>query len=152
MSVTENPVHAREPISDREQKMVALGYLHEAWAEARLDGVDGDCLAQACLFSALAELVSTYGEDATAKFAEGCARASATANSRSISPANKSRRTFSVGQASPETAPARPGRRCRKLALPHHAAAAHEGADRPAGDAARRHRASSRRARPPICW
>jgi hypothetical protein len=60
-------------MADDEQKQVALGYLHEAWAEARLDGVDGDCLAQACLFSALAELVTTYGEDATAQFAEGLA-------------------------------------------------------------------------------
>ena len=57
--------------SDHEQKRVALGYLQEAWAEARLDGIDGDCLAQACLFAALAEFVSTYGEDAAATFAEG---------------------------------------------------------------------------------
>jgi len=62
---------SREPIADHEQKRVALGYLHEAWAEARLDGVDGDCLAQACLFAALAEFVTTYGEDAAAEFAEG---------------------------------------------------------------------------------
>lgn len=61
----------REPVADREQKRVALGYLHEAWAEARLDGVDGDCLAQACLFAAFAEFVATYGEDAAATFAEG---------------------------------------------------------------------------------
>ena len=65
------PTVAREPITDHEQKRVALGYLQEAWAEARLDGVDGDCLAQACLFAALAEFVTTYGEDATANFAEG---------------------------------------------------------------------------------
>jgi hypothetical protein len=71
MPVTENPVHAREPISDREQKMMALGYLHEAWAEARHDGIDGDCLAQACLFAALAELVTTYGEEAAATFTDG---------------------------------------------------------------------------------
>jgi hypothetical protein len=57
--------------SDHDQKRVALGYLQEAWAEARLDGIDGDCLAQACLFAALAEFVSTYGEDAAATFAEG---------------------------------------------------------------------------------
>ena len=56
-----------------EQKRVALGYLHEAWAEARIDGVDGDCLAQACLFAAFAEFVATYGEDAAAQFAEGLA-------------------------------------------------------------------------------
>ena len=62
---------AREPIDDHEQKKVALGYVHEAWAEARLDGVDGDCMAQACLFAALIEFVSTYGEDAAAVFAEG---------------------------------------------------------------------------------
>lgn len=62
---------AREPIADHEQKKVALGYVHEAWAEARLDGIDGDCMAQACLFAALIEFVSTYGEDAAAVFAEG---------------------------------------------------------------------------------
>jgi len=55
---------------EREQKLAALGYLHEAWAEARLDGVDDDCMAQACLFAALAEMVTTYGEDAAAKFTE----------------------------------------------------------------------------------
>jgi hypothetical protein len=62
---------AREPMPDHEQKRAALNYLNEAWAEARHDGVDGDCLAQASLFAALAELVSTYGEDAVSKFAEG---------------------------------------------------------------------------------
>ena len=61
---------AREPIPDHEQKQVALGYVHEAWAEARLDGIDGDCMAQACLFAALIEFVSTYGEDAASAFAE----------------------------------------------------------------------------------
>lgn len=62
---------AAEPVPDQEQKKAALGYVHEAWAEARLDGIDGDCMAQACLFAALIEFVSTYGEDAAAAFAEG---------------------------------------------------------------------------------
>ena len=61
----------RDPLPDLEQKQTALSYLNEAWADARHEGVDGDCLAQASLFTALAELVSTYGEDAVAKFAEG---------------------------------------------------------------------------------
>ena len=61
----------RAPLPDNEQKRAALGYLNEAWAEARHDGVDGDCLAQASIFAALAELVKTYGEDAVAKFVEG---------------------------------------------------------------------------------
>ncbi|MGZ5865386.1 MAG: hypothetical protein ACXWKC_08370 [Xanthobacteraceae bacterium] len=62
---------ARDLLSDNEQKQAALGYLHEAWAEATHEGIDGDCLAQACLFSALSELVGTYGEEATAKFTDG---------------------------------------------------------------------------------
>jgi hypothetical protein len=59
---------ARDPLPDHEQKQAALSYLSEAWAEARHDG---DCLAQASLFAAFAELVGTYGEDAVAKFVEG---------------------------------------------------------------------------------
>src|SRR5262249_21438171 len=62
---------ARGPMPDHEQKQAALSYLSEAWAEARHDGVDGDCLAQASLFTALAELVGTYGEEAVSKFVEG---------------------------------------------------------------------------------
>src|ERR1700732_940289 len=65
---------ARDPLPDHEQKQAALGYLNEAWAEARHDGVDGDCLAQASLFAAFAELVGTYGEDAVATYAEGLPR------------------------------------------------------------------------------
>jgi len=64
---------AVDPRRDHEQKRAAVGYVTEAWAEARLDGVDGDCLAQACLFAAFIELVKTYGEDAAARFAEGLA-------------------------------------------------------------------------------
>ena len=71
MTTTERSTQAREPVPDHEQKRVALGYLQEAWAEARLDGVEADCLAQACLFAALAEFVTTYGEEAAATFAEG---------------------------------------------------------------------------------
>ena len=71
MTTVGRSIESREPVPEHEQKRVALGYLREAWAEARLDGIDGDCLAQACLFAALAEFVTTYGEEATATFAEG---------------------------------------------------------------------------------
>ena len=64
---------ATDPRRDREHKRAAVGYITEAWAEARHDGIDGDCLAQTCLFAAFAELVKTYGEDAAAQFAEGLA-------------------------------------------------------------------------------
>jgi hypothetical protein len=65
---------ARGSVPEHEQKQAAISYLHEAWAEARLDGIDPDCMAQACLFAALTELVTTYGEDATARFAEGLSK------------------------------------------------------------------------------
>ncbi|ABD05836.1 conserved hypothetical protein [Rhodopseudomonas palustris HaA2] len=70
MSATTYPTDS-DMQADRDQKQTALSYLSEAWAEALHDGVDGDCLAQASLFTAFAELVGTYGEDAVAKFVEG---------------------------------------------------------------------------------
>jgi hypothetical protein len=50
-------------------KQAALSYVTEAFAEAELDGLDGDCMAQAALFAAFTELVATYGEDAVAEYA-----------------------------------------------------------------------------------
>jgi hypothetical protein len=64
---------AHDAVADYEQKRLALACLQEAWVEARHDGVDGDCLAQTALFLAFAELISTYGEDATARYAENIA-------------------------------------------------------------------------------
>jgi hypothetical protein len=62
---------ARGSLPDHEQKQAALDLLQEAWVEARVSGVDGDCMAQVCLFTAFNELVSTYGEEAAARYAEG---------------------------------------------------------------------------------
>ncbi len=73
MGMTTHAMQAPEHAPEHEQKRAALGYLHEAWVEARIDGIDGDCLAQACLFAAFAEFVTTYGEEAAARFAEGLA-------------------------------------------------------------------------------
>ena len=55
---------------DAEQRLAALSYVVEAFEEARLDGIEGDCFAQAALFTAFKELILTYGEDAVAVFAE----------------------------------------------------------------------------------
>ena len=71
--MTTQLTEASEQAPDHEQKRAALGYLNAAWVEARIDGIDGDCLAQACLFAAFAEFVATYGEEAAARFAEGLA-------------------------------------------------------------------------------
>ena len=60
----------RDVSAEREQKMAALNYVQEAWAEARLDGIDDDCMAMTCLFAAFAELVGVYGEEAAAKYAK----------------------------------------------------------------------------------
>lgn len=62
-----------DPLAEHEQKRIALLCLQEAWAEARHEGIDGDCLAQTALFLALAELTSTYGEEACARYAENLA-------------------------------------------------------------------------------
>jgi hypothetical protein len=61
----------RASAGSEDQRRAALAYLIEAWAEARLEGIDGDCLAQVSLFTALNELVSTYGEEAAARYADG---------------------------------------------------------------------------------
>lgn len=71
MQIVRPRIPGREPASDHEQKKAALSYLNEAWAEAAMDGVDDDCMAQACLFAAFADMVSTYGEEAVARYAEG---------------------------------------------------------------------------------
>jgi hypothetical protein len=70
MSIATQITAAGDAATEREQKQLALRYLQEAWAEAYHDGIDGDCLAQTALFLALAELIATYGEEATARYAE----------------------------------------------------------------------------------
>jgi hypothetical protein len=73
MTTATHILGAREAAADHEQKRLALGYLHDAWTEASHDGIEGDCLAQTALFLALSELISTYGEEATAQYAENFA-------------------------------------------------------------------------------
>lgn len=53
-----------------EEKRAALTYVAEAFAEAQLDGLDTDFMAHAALFAAFQELVTTYGEEPTARYAE----------------------------------------------------------------------------------
>ena len=53
-----------------EDRRVALGYVTEAFAEAILAGIESDSFAHAALFAAFQELVSIYGEEAVAQFAE----------------------------------------------------------------------------------
>ena len=54
-----------------QEKREALHLVTRAFAEGRMDGLDPDCLVQAALFTAFQELVAVYGEEATARYAEG---------------------------------------------------------------------------------
>jgi predicted HD phosphohydrolase len=53
-----------------DHKQAALGYVAQAFAEAELDGLDGDFVVQAALFEAFRHLVELYGEEQTATYAE----------------------------------------------------------------------------------
>lgn len=70
MGIATQNLAPREALAEGEQKRLALAYLQDAWTEGSRDGIDADCLAQTALFLALAELVSTYGEDAAARYAD----------------------------------------------------------------------------------
>ncbi len=70
MSVATQNFAPREALAENEQKRLALAYLQDAWAEGAHDGIEGDCLAQTALFLALAELISTYGEEAAARYTD----------------------------------------------------------------------------------
>jgi hypothetical protein len=60
-------VRSQEEATIAEKKRLALNYLNEAWNGALAEGVDPEILAHAALFTALADLISTYGEDAVAE-------------------------------------------------------------------------------------
>jgi hypothetical protein len=59
---------------DDGQKQAALRYILDAWEEALHDGIEPECLANAALFAALADLIGVYGEDAVAKMTTGLSR------------------------------------------------------------------------------
>ena len=61
-------------ITEQSQKHAALRYITDAWEEALYDGIEPEMLANASLFAALSDLVSTYGEDAVAKMADRLSR------------------------------------------------------------------------------
>ena len=60
---------AADDLTIAEKKRVALNYLSDAWDNALAEGVDPEILAHAALFTALCDLIATYGEDAVAELA-----------------------------------------------------------------------------------
>jgi len=59
-----------DDLAAADDRRVALGYVTEAFAEAIMAGLESDSFAHAALFAAFQELVSIYGEEAVAQFAE----------------------------------------------------------------------------------
>ena len=52
--------------TQNEERQLALEYLADAWNSAEADGIEAEALSHAALFAALATLVKTFGEEATA--------------------------------------------------------------------------------------
>jgi cytochrome P450 len=57
--------------SDEDERRAALHYVAEAFEEARLDGIEDNCVAMVAMFKSFAELVALHGEDAIAEYASG---------------------------------------------------------------------------------
>lgn len=79
MATTEETALAQEAPEEEvmgiaEKKRVALAYLSEAWDEAMAEGVDSEILAHAALFTALCDLIATYGEEPVAELAASLPR------------------------------------------------------------------------------
>ncbi len=53
-----------------DDRQLALEYLADAWNSAEQDGLEGEAIAHAAIFAALATLVRTFGEEATADILE----------------------------------------------------------------------------------
>lgn len=64
------PAPGQEDLAIAEKKSVALTCITEAWETALAEGVDAEIIAHAALFTALSDLISTYGEEAVAALVE----------------------------------------------------------------------------------
>ncbi|MCA1297845.1 hypothetical protein [Stappia indica] len=62
--------HDEQMVSDQDIRQMALGYIDEAFAEAIADGIDPAAVSHAALFTAFADLVASFGEEAVAALAE----------------------------------------------------------------------------------
>jgi hypothetical protein len=69
MSMQDESLRAGEEMPVAEKKRVALNYLSRAWDSALAEGVDPEIVAHAALFTALCDLIATYGEEPVAELA-----------------------------------------------------------------------------------
>ena len=59
-----------EDLVAAEARSMAFAYMSEAFAEATLDGLDVDAVAEAAFCAAFRELVAVYGEERATRIAE----------------------------------------------------------------------------------
>jgi len=69
MSIQEQSAIVGEEMPIAEKKRLALAYLSRAWDGALAEGVDPEIVAHAALFTALCDLIATYGEEPVAELA-----------------------------------------------------------------------------------
>lgn len=69
-TTADETARTEENFTIAEKKRVALAYLSEAWDGAIAEGVDSEILAHAALFTALCDLIATYGEEPVAELAK----------------------------------------------------------------------------------
>jgi hypothetical protein len=62
---------AEKQADEQQQKQIALQYLLDAWQDAVIDGIDSDMLATVAIFTALSDMVVSYGEEEVARMIEG---------------------------------------------------------------------------------
>jgi hypothetical protein len=62
-----------ELAESKDESLQALGLVLEAWEEGRDRGIAPELMAYAALYTALTELVETFGENAVATLARGLA-------------------------------------------------------------------------------
>ena len=74
MSIHEEPVSVCEEMPIAEKKRLALDHLSRAWDGALAEGVDPEIVAHAALFTALCDLIATYGEEPVAELATSLPR------------------------------------------------------------------------------
>ncbi len=75
MTTTVEPqTRANDDAGIAAHKRRALDHLNDAWNEAMAEGVEPEIFAHAALFVAIADLVSTYGEQAVAELAKSLPR------------------------------------------------------------------------------
>jgi hypothetical protein len=65
--------HETSPLSEDEQRRMALQNILDAWDDSLGEGVDADILATTAIFAALSDMVEAYGEEAVAEMANGLA-------------------------------------------------------------------------------